>query len=37
MLVLDGYKSYLSDAFKTYYQENNIITLCLPLHLLHIT
>ena len=37
MLVLDGYKSYLLDAFKIYYQENNIITLCFPLYLSYIT
>ena len=37
MLILDSHKSHLSDAFKTYCQENNIITLCLPPHSSHIT
>jgi hypothetical protein len=37
MLVLDGHESHLSDAFETYCQENNIITLCLPPHSSHIT
>lgn len=37
MLVLDGHESHLSDAFETYCQQNNIITLCLPPHSSHIT
>ena len=37
MLILNSHKSYLSDAFETYCQNNNIITLCLPLHSSYIT
>ena len=37
MLILNGHESHLSDAFETYCQNNNIITLCLPPHSSHIT
>jgi hypothetical protein len=29
-LILDGHESYHSTEFELYYQENNIITLCIP-------
>ena len=37
MLVLDGYESHISIAFKAYYKKKNIVTLCLPVYSLHIT
>ena len=37
MLVLDGHKSHISTEFEDYCKENNIITLCLPLHSSHLT
>ncbi|KAJ6256262.1 hypothetical protein Dda_9098 [Drechslerella dactyloides] len=36
LLVLDGHKSYYLVAFKLYYQEHKIITVCMPLHSLHL-
>ena len=32
LLILDGYKSYYSTEFELYYQQNNIITLYMPLY-----
>jgi hypothetical protein len=37
MLVLDGHESHISAEFEDYCKENNIITLCLPSHLSHLT
>ena len=37
MLVLDGHESHISAKFKDYYEENNIITLCLLSHSSHLT
>jgi len=37
LLVLDGYRSYATPEFDIYCLENNIITLCLPSHISHIT
>jgi hypothetical protein len=31
-LILDGHESYHSTEFELYCQQNNIITLCMPLH-----
>ena len=30
LLILDGYKSYYLTVFEIFYQEHNIITLCMP-------
>ncbi|KFZ11870.1 hypothetical protein V502_07352 [Pseudogymnoascus sp. VKM F-4520 (FW-2644)] len=35
LLVLDGHESHHSSNFEDYCQENNIITLCMPLHSSH--
>ncbi len=32
LLILDGHESYYSPKFKLYCQQNNIITLYMPLH-----
>ncbi|KAL2128446.1 hypothetical protein VTI74DRAFT_9184 [Chaetomium olivicolor] len=32
LLILDGHESHHSTEFELYYQDNNIITLCMPLH-----
>ena len=32
LLILDGHESYHSTEFELYCQQNNIITLCMPLH-----
>ena len=37
LLVLDGHGSHATPEFDAYCLENNIITLCLPLHTSHIT
>ena len=37
MLVLDRHESHESAAFQEYCKANNIITLCLPPHLSHLT
>jgi hypothetical protein len=37
MLVLDGHESHVNAEFEDYYKENNIITICLPSHSLHLT
>ena len=34
--MLDGHESYHLDKFKAYYKEYNIITLCMPPHLLYL-
>jgi hypothetical protein len=36
LLVINGYESHKSLAFQNLCEENKIITLCMPLHLLHI-
>jgi len=36
LLILDGYESYYSEEFETYYQEYNIITLCIPPYFLYL-
>ncbi len=36
LLILDGYKSHYSTEFELYCQQNNIITLCIPLHSSHL-
>ena len=37
MLILDGYKSYLSAEFQKFCKDYAIITLCLPAYSLHLT
>ena len=37
MLVLDRHESHESAEFQEYYKAYNIITLCLPPHLSHLT
>jgi hypothetical protein len=32
LLILDGHESHHSTEFELYYQQNNIITLCIPPH-----
>ena len=36
LLILDGYESHQSQLFKDYCLKNNILTLCMPAHSLHI-
>jgi hypothetical protein len=36
LLILDGYRSYSTPAFDLFCKEYNIITLCIPLHSLHL-
>jgi hypothetical protein len=36
LLIIDGYESYNSLKFTNYCKENKIITLYIPLYLLHI-
>jgi hypothetical protein len=36
LLILDSYKSYNSKEFKDYCRDNKIVTLCMPLYLLHL-
>ncbi|KAF1928250.1 uncharacterized protein M421DRAFT_27168, partial [Didymella exigua CBS 183.55] len=36
LLIINSYKSYNSVEFKEYCVEHKIITLCMPLHLLHL-
>jgi hypothetical protein len=36
LLILDGYKSHNSKEFKDYCRDNKIVTLCMPLHSLHL-
>ncbi|KAF1933789.1 DDE-domain-containing protein, partial [Didymella exigua CBS 183.55] len=36
LLIINSYKSYNSIEFKEYCAEYKIITLCIPLHLLHL-
>ena len=36
LLILDGHGSHHSTDFEMYCEENNIITLCMPLHLSHL-
>ena len=36
LLILDGYESHYSTEFELYCQQNNIITLCMPLHSSHL-
>ena len=36
LLILDGYKSHDSLDFRLYCKENKIITICIPVYLLHL-
>jgi hypothetical protein len=36
LLILDSHESYNSKEFKDYCRDNKIVTLCMPLHLLHL-
>ena len=36
LLVLDGHKSHITDEFKQFCRQNDIITLCMPPHSSHI-
>ena len=36
LLIVDGYESYNNHEFHKYCEEQKIIVLCMPLHLLHL-
>ena len=36
LLILDGHESHHSDKFEQYCKDNNIITLCMPVHSSHL-